>query len=212
MVKLMVKRFFATRLALLLICPLVTVYTVTAQTAGKDDWDSKKASDWYNQKAWKHNLKQSPHASTDKVAFATQYHKNKEVWDKAFSFMSSQNLDTLSIGKYPIDGDKVFATVTEAPDKEFDNTKWESHRKYIDLQYIIKGKEKIGVAPIDQAAVIKPYDEAKDVANYNSEGKFYIAAPGTFFLFFPTDIHRPSIKVDGYNMVKKLVIKIQVAQ
>src|SRR4051812_38695100 len=182
------------------------------QKTSDNEWDSKKAASWFKQKDWKKNSRYSPHQSTDKVAFATQYHKNQELWDKAFAFMNSQNLDTLSKGKYPIDGTKVFATVTEGPDKEFADTKWESHRKYIDLQYIIKGKEKIGVAPIDKATVTSPYDEAKDLANYNSEGTFYVAEPGTYFLFFPNNIHRPSIKVDGYDVVKKLVIKIAFAE
>lgn len=186
--------------------------TVTAQTSSNNKWNVQKATKWFNQKEWKKGLKLKPYNSINKVAFATQYHKNKETWDKAFAFLRIQNLDTLSTGKHPIDGDKVFASVTEGPNKEFDKTNWESHRKYIDLQYVIKGKEKIGVAPLATATVTKPYDESTDGANYTAEGKYYIAEPGTFFLFFPTDVHRPNIKVDGYNVVKKLVIKIQVAE
>jgi biofilm protein TabA len=84
-----------------------------------------------------------------------------------------------------------------------DKAGWESHKKYIDLQYVIRGKEQIAVSPIDKATVTKPYDETKDVANYTAEGTFYTAEPGTFFLFFPQDVHRPNIKVAGYDMVKK---------
>src|SRR4051812_32284310 len=180
-----------------------------AQNSKTGNWDSTKANSWFKQRPWSKKLKQTPHESTDKIAFATQYNKNKAAWDKAFEFMSNKDLDTLSKGKYLIDGDRVYATVTEAPDKEFDKTKWESHRKYIDLQYIIKGKEKIGVAPLKTATVTVPFDETKDVGNYSSEGTYYIAEPGTFFLFFPNDIHRPSISVEGFDLVKKLVIKIQ---
>jgi biofilm protein TabA len=76
---------------------------------------------------------------------------------------------------------------------------------------VIKGEEKIGVAPIGSATVIKPYDAAKDIANYTVEGKYYTASPDEFFLFFPGDAHRPNIKVTGYDTVKikKLVIKIR---
>jgi beta-galactosidase beta subunit len=41
---------------------------------------------------------------------------------------------------------------------------------------------------------------------------FIFRAPGTFFLFFPTDAHRPGIKVEGNDVVKKLVIKIHLAK
>jgi len=115
-------------------------------------------------------------------------------------------------GKYPIDGDNVFATVTEDPSKDFEKTSWESHRKYIDLQYIITGDEKMGVWPVRKAIVIKEYDEKKDVANYSAEGKFYVGTPGTFFIFFPTDAHRPNITPGGNKSVKKIVIKVRVAE
>lgn len=152
------------------------------------------------------------HPSTDKVAFAMQYHKNEKVWDEAFKFLSRPDLDTLSPGKYPIDGDKVYASISVGPNKEFDKTRFESHRKYIDLQYVIKGKEKIGVASVAKATVTVPYSEPNDIAHYTAEGKYYIAAPGTFFLFFPVNAHRPNIKVDGYDTVRKLVIKIKVVE
>jgi biofilm protein TabA len=90
-----------------------------------------------------------------------------------------------------------------------EDVKWESHKKYIDLQYIIKGKEIIGVADASKATITKPY--TVDVINYDADGKYYTTEPGKFFLFFPNDAHRPTIKVDGYDVVKKIVIKIQVA-
>ena len=74
------------------------------------------------------------------------------------------------------------------------------------------GKEKIGVAPVSRAKVKEPYDETKDIAFYESDGKYYVAEPGTFFLFFPQETHRPSIKVDASVPVRKLVIKIGVAE
>ena len=55
----------------------------------------------------------------------------------------------------------------------------------------------------------KPYDETKDVANYTAEGTTYQAEPGTFYLFFAEDVHRPNIKVEGFDVVKKLVVKIK---
>jgi biofilm protein TabA len=70
----------------------------------------------------------------------------------------------------------------------------------------------MGVWPVAKAAVTKEYDEKKDVANYSGEGKFYIGTPGTFFLFFPTDVHRPNITPGGNKVVKKIVIKIKAAE
>lgn len=168
----------------------------------------RKVNKWIKGKGWSNGISQVPHASVDKEMFYKQYHANKAIWDKAFRFMKDNDLGQLKPGKYPIDGDHVYASVTESPNKEFEATKWESHRKYVDLQYIISGKEKMGVADASKAKVIKEY--TPDVMNYETEGMFYTGEPGEFFLFFPNDAHRPNIKVDGVESVKKLVIKIEM--
>jgi YhcH/YjgK/YiaL family protein len=151
-----------------------------------------------------------PHASVNRREFALQYGANKELWEKAFDFLRTNKLPELAPGKYPIAGDSVFASVTYGPEKEFDATKWEAHRKYIDLQYIISGKEKMGVAPLSAAKEVMAYNPAKDVANYEAEGAFYVADAKQFFLFFPQDVHRPNIKVEEGD-VRKIVIKILAA-
>jgi YhcH/YjgK/YiaL family protein len=171
---------------------------------------AQSAQKWVESGIWKKGLTLNLHPSTNNIEFAKQYNSTKAVWDKVFEFIRDHNLELLAPGKYPIDGNNAYATITDSKSKELEKTAWESHRNYIDLQYIIKGQEKIGVAPVDSATVTEPYNAAKDVAHYNAEGKYYIGTPDIFFLFFPGDAHRPSIKVDGYDTVKKLVIKIKV--
>ena len=173
---------------------------------------TQTAAGWVKSKKWANGIKLKLHPSVNAAEFYKQYQANKAVWDKAFLFIKENNLDTISVGKHIIDGDNAYASITEAPSKELDKASWESHKNYIDLQYVIKGQEQIAVAPISAATVTKPYDAAKDVANYTAEGTFYTAGPGTFFLFFPEDVHRPNIKVAGFDVVKKMVIKIKVAK
>src|SRR6476659_1626603 len=166
---------------------------------------------WFKSQEISKGLKAQPSYTIHKAEFEKQYLANKVVWDKAFNWMKSQDLEKLSVGKYPIDGENTFASVTEIVDKNLEDTKWESHQKYIDLQYIIRGKEKIGIAPSEGAKVVNPYNPAKDVANYEiNDAEYAIAVPKFFFLFFPEDAHRPNIKVND-EKVKKLVIKIHVA-
>jgi YhcH/YjgK/YiaL family protein len=181
---------------------------VTAQI--KDDSITlKTAEKWLKNRAWSNDIKLNVHPSVNAIEFYKQYHANKAVWEKVILFIKEKNLDSLSVGKYPIDGENAYASITQGPSKDLEKAGWESHKKYIDLQYVIKGKEQIGVAAVSSATVTKPYDEAKDGAAYTAEGTYYTAEPGTFFLFFPQDAHRPNIKVAGYDIVKKLVIKIK---
>lgn len=197
-------------ITLLIVLAFITLNNrVLAQQTNNTMWTPQTAKKWVKSKEWAHGLTVNIHPSVNYIEFAKQYHFNKEYWDKAFSFLSDKNLNTLAPGKYVIDGDNVYAIITEAPSKEFDQSAWESHQKYIDLQYVIKGKEKIGITPVTSATVTKPYDEANDFLNYSADGKYYIASPGEFFLFFPGDVHRPNIKVEKYDTVKKLVIKIK---
>ena len=164
---------------------------------------------WVNKKDWANGLHLALHSSVNADSFYKAYHTNKKLWDAAFAFLKDHNLDEILPGKYPIVGEEVFASVTEAPSKNKEEVKWESHKNYIDLQYIIKGKEMIGIVDTSKATITKPY--TVDVINYDAEGTYYITEPGKFFLFFPNDAHRPVIKVKGYDVVKKIVIKIQVA-
>ncbi|MBA2562313.1 MAG: YhcH/YjgK/YiaL family protein [Chitinophagaceae bacterium] len=101
--------------------------------------------------------------------------------------------------------------VTQNPTKNYDSTEWESHKKYIDLQYVISGEEKIAVHPITKLKITKPYDASKDIVNYSGEGNIYTNVPETFFLFFPSDGHRPNITTGGNKADKKIIIKIRYA-
>ena len=169
-------------------------------------------NDWYQKKEWLSGLQWQPHESVNKAVLAKQYQVNKTYWDKAFAFLKNNDLNKIAKGKYPIDGDNVFASVTTDSTKNFDKTNWESHRKYIDLQYVIEGEELIGVYPVSKATVTREYDEKRESANYSADGKAYSAKPGTFFLFFPSDAHRPNITPGGNKPDKKIVIKVRYAE
>jgi len=180
---------------------------VQAQAGSTVDID--QANKWVESHVWAKDLKIKPDPSINAVEFEKQYKSNKELWDKAFAFLSDSKLATLAPGKYAIDGDEVYAIIADNEPKKPEDAKWESHRKYLDIQYVIAGKVKLGVAPIESAKVTEPYDETKDAAHYTADGKYLIATPDEFFLFFPQDVHRPDIKIDGYSTLKKLVIKVR---
>jgi len=176
-----------------------------------NNWPAHKAKKWFKKKEWLNGLSITPHSSIDKVQFAKQYHLNQSAWDKAFAYLKNTDLKTLSNGRHLIDGDNVYAIVTEAPTKDYDKTAFESHRRYIDLQYVITGEENMAKAPLASVTVNKNYDEAADIAYYTGEGKIYSVPAGTFMLFFPTEAHRPNITPGGNKVVKKIVIKIKLA-
>ena len=88
---------------------------------------------------------------------------------------------------------------------------FESHRKFIDLQYIVSGKEYHGIANISFLAPIESYNEEKDIIKYNGTGTNILLDEGYFGIYFPQDGHKPNINA-GSKPVKmfKLVFKIPV--
>lgn len=172
--------------------------------------NNQAIENWFKGKTWNANINLEADTSVNAIEFFIQYHNNKNIWDKVFAFVKEQDLAALAVGKYIIDEDNAFAMISEYSTKDIDDCIWESHKKYIDLQYIIKGKESMGVTSIDKSTVIDPYSDTNDVIFYTAEdGDYHIASPNIFFLFFPQDAHRPCIKIDGFDTVKKLVVKIK---
>ena len=76
----------------------------------------------------------------------------------------------------------------------------------------IKGKEKIGVIPVDKvkASVAEAHSTEKDIAFYTTDaGAFYVVEPGTIFVMTTQDAHNPSNKTEGYEAAKKVVVKVK---
>lgn len=185
-----------------------------AQTTDRVTYTKQSATKWVKAGAWANGSKLKPHKSVNETEFAEQYSNNKEYWDKAFDFLKNTDLDIVKPGKYALDGENVFVSVTEGSTKEFEASKWEAHRKYVDIQYVIKGKEKMGIAPVETAISKTKFNDTKDIGFFEipaKMAKYYVAKTGSFFIFFPSDAHRPGIKVKNFDMDKKLVVKIKMS-
>jgi YhcH/YjgK/YiaL family protein len=138
--------------------------------------------------------------------------KNKERWEKAFTFLKTSDLSKLEAKRYDIDGDNLFATISDYVTKNPETANFEAHRKYIDIQYIISGKEIMNAVPLSTVKeIVAPYDETKDI-EFMTVSKFvnYNATPSNFFIFFPDQAHRTQLKDGDNSKVRKVVIKLMV--
>ncbi len=131
---------------------------------------------------------------------------------KAFEFLKDPETAALMPGKYHLDGDKLFAIVQEYETLDSATEQMESHRKYIDVQYVISGEEMVGLALLKDQQVSKEYSDAEDFILYADAPEFYTSlSAGMFMIFYPTDPHMPCLRVDGKaGMVKKVVVKVAV--
>jgi len=112
-------------------------------------------------------------------------------------------------GRYPIEGEDIFAIVQRYTTKPLDAGKWEAHRKYIDIQYIAAGVERMGRADLDRLAVVEPYAEDRDVLFLAGTGDLLTVRAGEFVIFHPHDAHMPGLAAGAPAAVTKIVIKVR---
>ena len=108
---------------------------------------------------------------------------------------------------------RVKAIVSEYETKVKNDVGFEAHKKNIDIQYLLKGEERIACMPIEKLTETEPYSEEKDAAFYAAEGvaaQTMTIGSGYFAIFFPQDGHMPQLCVDKPQMVKKVVVKVAV--
>lgn len=146
----------------------------------------------------------------DRLENSAMYNCISKNLSKGFDFLKNADLSTLESGRYEIEGDNVFALVSEYDSKAHQDCRVEAHQTYADIQYIVSGREAIGfVTHINQEVTIK-YNTEKDIAFYTAETSPLILEAGMFAVFFPHDLHRPCMQIDGPEKVKKVVIKVRV--
>ncbi len=195
-------------------CLSVVCLSLPAQNCeGTKEGSLKK---WVKSGVWNEGLKAKPHASTNLAEFRAQYNANPEQWKAAFKWLASHDLVTIAKGRYPIDGTSLVASVEDSNNEPLEKRGSESHRKHIDLQYVVKGTERFGL--LDHASS-KPnceYSEKKDVIHYDydpAKTKFMDSVPGKFFLFFPSDWHIAKVATDKKDQsIRVVVIKLDYIQ
>jgi len=145
----------------------------------------------------------------DQLKNAPLYFPLGERIAKALQYLSQTDFTNVEPGTYEIDGENIFAIVQEYNTKPSSSAKWEAHKKYIDIQYMVSGKEKMGFTDSQKVIVLQEYRQGNDLTLYKGEGNFLIAEEGHFAIFYPTDIHMPQLALNIPKEVKKVVVKVR---
>lgn len=147
----------------------------------------------------------------DHLTQADRYAVLDPRFKQAFDFLRSNDLATLEVGRYPLadDGDVLFALVQSYNTKPQGEGFWEAHRRYIDLQFIFQGTERIGYAPLHRMR-LESYDADRDLAVLTGQGDFLTLTDGCFMLLWPEDAHMPGLQAAQAAPVRKVVCKIAV--
>jgi biofilm protein TabA len=164
---------------------------------------------------------------TDVLANIATYRRLSVNLDRAIEFIEQTNLVSLAPGRHVVAGDDVYLTVTHTELVDARSLQYEAHRRYIDIQLVIRGRERIYWAPLaahdpaenagldvaGAAPGARLYNVEKDVLFVDLDGGAAIdLGPGGFCIFFPQDAHKPRC-LTGENAdvdrVDKIVFKVR---
>lgn len=148
----------------------------------------------------------------DRLEHIDRYTSLGERMTAALRYLRDTRLEELEEGRHEIDGHSyVLAQSYETRDPK--DAQFESHRKYIDIQIVVSGKELLGWASLDSVTPAGAYSEESDAQLYDGELVGAVALePGWFVILMPEDGHMPSCHLGEKSSVRKTVAKVPVGQ
>ncbi len=89
---------------------------------------------------------------------------------------------------------------------------FESHRQYIDVQFILEGEEIIEVSNINNLEIDFKYNNGMDLLKYKPtlNPSIIKLKKGDVAIFFPQDAYMPCVKLNKSQKVVKTVVKVAV--
>ncbi len=137
------------------------------------------------------------------------YTKLGDKYVKAFEFIEKAMKEDVSTGKHIIDGDDVYANVSEYDTKT--EGVYEAHKEYIDLQFVLSGHETIYYKNIKECTITKEYETEGDYLLLTADEPVALdMKEGTFAILYPDDAHAPCRVYKEVSPVKKIVVKIKM--
>lgn len=146
----------------------------------------------------------------DTLTNISKYNNLSEFLKIGLDYIKNTDFDKLEDGRYSINGEDIYINIQTYLTKS--DADFESHRNYIDIQYVISGEEKIGVTDYANCNTTVEYNDDKDIEFLNGVGEYYELKTGDFMILYPTDAHKPSISIDTNNpeTVRKAVVKVHI--
>ena len=130
----------------------------------------------------------------------------------ALEHLRQTDFNALPAGNYDLQGRDIYVQVIDVTTKPFAETRPEIHREYIDVQFLVRGREKIGVVPeTGTHTVSEDFLADRDLLFYTcvENESVLTMMPGCFAIFFPRDVHRPTWAVEQPEAIRKVVMKVR---
>ena len=131
--------------------------------------------------------------------------------ERALDYLAKTDFDVLEDGRHEIEGDGIYALLMSYETEPESVRSFEAHRKYIDIQFILSGRELICWAPLGELEPAGEYDDGKDIIFLAGDPRARLQlTPGSFAVFYPEDGHKPNCAWNGPGPARKVVVKVRV--
>lgn len=130
------------------------------------------------------------------------------IFKHAINFIQSINSEAIIPGTYPIQGNDIFAKIECGAGRTESERRFELHHKYIDVQILLSGNERQDYAlTYYKLEEDRPEEDISFYSVTSNIGTVYLQ-PKDYTLYFPGELHAPSMGVNKTSFYKKAIIKI----
>lgn len=129
----------------------------------------------------------------------------------AVHYITTLEKNKLEIGTYKVN-DNFYYSVQEYYTKPQSECLLESHKKYVDIQWIVEGVEAIEMVDISRLQVEKIYSKDKDIMYWKVIPNMMrvVLKEETYIVLYPDNAHMGCISIENPVRVKKIVGKVKI--
>jgi biofilm protein TabA len=140
-----------------------------------------------------------------------------EALRRLVSESAASRAHTLADGRHELEGEGLYASFSTYETGDPAGKPFEAHRRYVDIQAVLRGREVLFWAPLAGLRPQAGYSEAEDIAFFADPpggGTALALEPGAFVILFAQDAHKPGCRAGGGagggQTVRKLVLKVRL--
>ena len=130
--------------------------------------------------------------------------------DEALRHITPEFLESLGSERVELIAGQVWCTRFTYETVSDEDSFFEAHEKFLDIHLMLRGSERVEIAPPDTLEAFRSEPE-NDFYAYRGQGRQkLILSPGDFLVVFPADAHKIKMFVDEPKRVTKAVFKIKI--
>lgn len=146
------------------------------------------------------------------MLYSTKSYQLSEIlYQRFIQFIETLDLSNLSLGRHEL-GDGIFAMVQQYSTKDVEGAMYEAHKKYVDVQLMLSGEERMDVSTLKSLVTTVDYTEVSDAQLFTHQKPDYtwLLYANDLAIFFPEDAHCPGLTAKSTTQVQKVVFKVPV--